>query len=144
MRVSEGYRSALTAVLRSTAAAYGYSLTIASTVATLSETHGRPGVGQLYLFIAGGIGAFAVLEGVLVVAPAGDEAEAGHAFPLAGVLNVIAAGVAFGVAALLAHAIAGGVAWLLTPLAATVAYLALSAGQATAVDLLQRRGHGDH
>lgn len=67
--MTEGYRSALTAVLRSTAAAYGYTLTIAATVATLSETHGKPGVGQLYLLIAGGIGAFTALEGVLVVAP---------------------------------------------------------------------------
>lgn len=141
--MTEGYRSALTAVLRSTAAAYGYTLTVAATVATLSETHGRPGVGQLYLLIAGGIGAFAALEGVLVIAPPEQEAEVSQAFPLAGALNVVAVGAAFGAATLLAHAISGGVAWLIAPFAATGVYLALSAGQATAVDRLQRRGHGD-
>lgn len=143
MGAAEGYRSALSAVLRSTAAAYGYTLAVATTVTTLIHTHGEPGDVQLYLFIAGGIGAFVVLEVLVGLMPRRDDSQISQAFPLAGALNLVAVGAAFGMATLLAHTISGAVAWLVAPFAATGIYLALSAGQATVVGVLRRGRHGD-
>lgn len=76
------YRASMAIVLRSTAAAYGYTLTIATSVATLIANQGPPTMVELYLFIAGGSLAFAGLELALrLVEPAACEVE--HVYPLA-------------------------------------------------------------
>lgn len=127
------YRSALAVVLRNTSAAYGYALTIAMTTQAVVSTHSSPRVLDLWLFLLGGVGGFAVLEAGLLLLPGREGAQVDHAFPLAGVLNLIAASAGFGVGALVAHGLSGGAAWPLAAFAATTVYLALAAGQAAGV-----------
>jgi hypothetical protein len=127
------YRSALAVVLRHTAAAYGYALTIATTTQVLASTHGSPGMLDLWLFLLGGVGAFAVLEAVLQLLPKGAGVEVDHAFPLAGVLNVVATSGGFGTGALAAHLLGGAVAWPVAAFAATTAYLAVASAQAALI-----------
>jgi hypothetical protein len=127
---------ALRTTLRSTAAAYGYALTTASTLGLLTSVHGSPNAGRLFLFVAGGLLGFAVLEGLLLVLPA-PEGSPDDAFPFAGVLNVFSVGAGLGAATGLAHAIGGALAWGVTPLAATTVYLAVVSLQVAAVERLR-------
>lgn len=138
VRVS-AYSSALRRTLRNTAAAYGYTLTIATTIGTLNSTHGRPDAGDLFLFASGGLAAFALLEGVVSLLPSPGEDRPEQAFPLAGALNFVSVGAALGVAVGAAHAVAGAVAWLLAPGAATAVYMGAVALQVTLVDVIRRR-----
>jgi hypothetical protein len=90
------YRAALRITLRRTSAAYGYTLTIATTVAALTTARGKPAAVELFLFVFGGIAAFAALDGCLQAFPVeGDEAPE-HAFPFAGALNFISVTAALG------------------------------------------------
>ena len=127
------YHAALRVTLRQTAAAYGYTLTIATTAAVLTSVHGSPHTGQLFLFVAGGLVAFAALDGVLEASGSDEELSPAAAFPFAGALNFLAVGGALGASVGLAHAVGSDLAWLLAPLAATALYMLLVAGQVTLV-----------
>ena len=67
------YRAALRITLRRTSAAYGYTLTIATTVAALTATRGKPAGVELCLFVFGGIAAFAALDGCLQAFPVEED-----------------------------------------------------------------------
>jgi hypothetical protein len=114
--------------LRSTAAAYGYTLTIATTMATLTSTVGSPATDDLFLLVAGGLLAFALLEAVLLATRPADGRDVQHAFPFAGALNFASVGGALGVAT----------AWLVAPFGATAAYMLLVAAQVAVVHALRR------
>lgn len=131
------YGTALSTTLRATAAAYGYTLSIATTIGLLTATHGSPNSGRLFLFVAGGVAGFAALELALLVIPSNGE-EVQHAIPFAGVANLVSVCAALGAATGLAHAISGTVGWFVTPLGSTIAYLALVAAQVTVVASLRR------
>jgi hypothetical protein len=124
--------------LRSTAAAYGYTLTIATTMATLTSTVGSPATDDLFLLVAGGLLAFALLEAVLLATRPADGRDVQHAFPFAGALNFASVGGALGVATLLARWIDGTTAWLVAPFGATAAYMLLVAAQVAVVHALRR------
>jgi hypothetical protein len=134
----ESYRGALRTTLRSTAAAYGYALTIGTTSAVLTTVRGKPDEADLFLFIAGGLVAFALLEAALLASGDRDDSGPDHAFPFAGALNFLAVAAGLGAASGLAHAVHSAVAWLVAPLAATAVYLLLVAVQVTLVGSLRR------
>jgi hypothetical protein len=100
---------------------------------------GTPDPGRLFLFVAGGLAAFAGLEALLEIAGRSDEEAPQTAFPFAGALNFVAVGGALGASVGLAHAVESGVAWLVVPFAATAAYMLLVAAQVLAVAKLRRR-----
>lgn len=129
--ISPRYARALRQTLRTTAAAYGYTLSTAATITVLSTVHGHAGTGDLFLFVGGGLAAFAVLEMVLVVYRESDEAESesGQQFPFAGALDVFSVPAALGSSIGIAHAVHSDVAWLLAPLAATAVYMLAVAAQ---------------
>lgn len=129
---SSPYRAALNLTLRQTAAAYGYTLTIAATVAVLTSVRGKPGEGELFLFVAGGLTAFVALEAMLLLRPSGD-ARPDAAFPFAGALNFLSVMAALGAATGTAHAVHSPLAWLLAPLASTAVYMLLVAVQVAVV-----------
>jgi hypothetical protein len=133
--------AALREVVRASSAAYGYTLTVATTISTLVSREGSPGTGELFLFAAGGLLAFAALDLALL---ATGENESGEllqaALPLAAALNVLAVGVALGAATLLSRAISGSIAWLACPFAATLLYLVVLAGQLRLVGSMRTRG----
>lgn len=132
------YRVGLGATLRSTSAAYGYTLTVATTAAGLTTVHGAPGTGELFLFAIGGLSGFALLELLLLAAGPAEAEPPGRAFPFVGVLNVLSVTGGLGAASLTTHLIGSPLAWLGSPLAATAAYLMLVAAQVTLVEAVRR------
>lgn len=138
----QDYFPALRTTLRQTAAAYGYTLTIASSSALLTSVRGTPSAWCLFLFAAGGLFGFAVLDFVLEFSrnAAAESPEA--AFPFAGTLNFISVLCALGTADLVAHVFHTAIAWLLAPLLATVVYLALVAVQVALVGERPKRSEG--
>jgi hypothetical protein len=105
-----GYSRALRETLRTTAAAYGYTLGIATTITVLQGVHGKPTTGDLFLFIAGGLAAFACLEAVLLGSSSEDSGDQGQQFPFAGALNIFSAPAALGSSVGIAHGVHSGVA----------------------------------
>ena len=77
------YGGALRTTLQATAAAYGYTLTTATTIAVLVTTHGYPDIAEVALFAAGGLVAFAILEGVVIAMDPDDDPVDGHDRPVA-------------------------------------------------------------
>ena len=135
------FGAALRSTLRATAAAYGYTLTISTSLGLLTSVHGSPHSGRLFLFVAGGVTGFAVLEVATMLLPT-DDSQPQSAFPFAGVLNLLSVCAGLGAAVGLAHAVHDAVGWYVTPLGATVAYLAVVALQITVVSLASRARNG--
>jgi hypothetical protein len=140
--IGRTYSAALQITLRSTAAAYGYTLSTATTLGLLTEISGKPDAGKLFLFALGGILAFTVLEVFLVTLGPSAAKPPEHAFPYAGALNAASVAAALGMAILVAHLVRSSLAWFLAPLATTAVYMLVVAGQVTAVAATQRRGAG--
>jgi hypothetical protein len=137
------YGAALQVTLRNTAAAYGYTLSTAATLGLLTEMSGKPDASRLFLFAAGGVLAFALLEAFLAALGSSAAESPEHAFPFAGALNVASVAAALGVAALIAHFIRSSLAWFLAPLVTTAIYMLVVAGQVSAIAASQRgRGSG--
>ena len=104
------YGAALRVTMRNTAAAYGYTLSTAATIAVLGETAGKPDTGRLFLFAFGGVTAFAA--------------------------SVCAA---LGMATLIAHLVRSPLAWFLAQLGTTAIYMLVVAVEVTVAAALQRR-----
>jgi hypothetical protein len=114
-------RALRTTITRS-ALPYGYTLTVWSSGAVLMHRHGPPGVGDVFLFIAGGGVAFALLA---ALASRVREAPLGASpgrFERAGALNALASGGGVGLVALLAG-IHGHLAWPVGSFTGTLTYL---------------------
>jgi hypothetical protein len=117
------YGGALRTTLQATAAAYGYTLTTASTIAVLVSSHGTPDTLDVALFAFGGLAAFGLLEAAVIVMRPEDEPSPRSPLGFAGALNVAAVSAALAAAAGLAHAVDAEAAWLLAPMASTALYM---------------------
>jgi uncharacterized membrane protein len=123
-------------MVSASAAPYGYTITVWSTGALLIHFRHPPKVWEVFLFVAGAVGAFASLW--LIGRGAIEEARPlgqGAARALAGVLDVFAISLAVGAAALIAM-IPSWVAWPLAAFGATVLYMV-----AGSVQLALAEGH---
>lgn len=123
----EGKRStgALVTVLRGSAVPYGYALTVWATHGVLTNEHGNPDVWDVILFIVGAVAAFTLL-GLIAGRVSSRPLPTGQADLIrAGAIHVLAIGVAFGAATLLAL-IPGAIAWALGSFAATALYLSIA------------------
>ena len=116
-------RRSFATIASASAAPYGYTITIWSSGALLLHYRGAPRVWEVFLFVVGGVAAFAGLSllgrGAIEHSrqiPQGPERV------LAGVLDVFAVGLAVGAACLIAM-IGNPVAWPLASFAATLTYL---------------------
>jgi hypothetical protein len=136
------YGAALQVTLRNTAAAYGYTLSTAATLSLLMEMSGKSDAQRLFLFAAGGILAFALLEGFLAALGPSAAEPPEQAVPFAGALNAASVAAALGMAILVAHFVRSSLAWFLAPLGTTAIYMLVVAAQVTAVAAGQRRGWG--
>lgn len=125
-------RSGVATIVSSSAAPYGYTITVWSSGALLMHTHGPPAVRDVFLFAIGALIGFGVL-GVLASGPLSDvrPIERGSDRVVAGMLDWVAVGASLGAVALLAQ-IHGGVAWPLGSFAATLIFL-VAAGVQLAV-----------
>ena len=121
------YLRALETALHGAGLPYGYAVTVWSTGAMLTNAHGVPSVGRVFLFAAGAAAAY----GLLTFLTRTTEGEAGTQLTRsphlvrAGAIHVAAIGLAIGAAALIAQ-IESGVAWPLGTFAATLLYLGIS------------------
>lgn len=124
------FRHALSAAAAQAAIAYGYTLTIWSTGAVLMDIHGKPRVLDAFLFIAGAVTAFLLVE-LIATRGFGDFESAGSrkATLLTGSLHVVSAGVAVGCATIVGEIFNGDEIWPLAAFAATLAYLMLAGTQ---------------
>jgi hypothetical protein len=116
-------RRAFATMVSSSAAPYGYTLTVWSSGALLMHFRHAPSVWEVFLFLAGAVVAFAVLS-MMGRGPIerADPVSQPSARALAGALDLFAVGVAVGAAALLSM-IPSWVAWPLSSLGATALYL---------------------
>lgn len=122
---------ALTTVLRGSAVPYGYTLTVLSTHAVLTDAHGNPQVPDVLLFVIGAVAAFSLL-GALAERLSPEPLQAGSGEMIwAGAVHAVAIGVAIGAAALLAM-IPGAIAWALGSFAATALYLSIASAEIVA------------
>lgn len=122
------YRAALRAVAGRSAVPYGYTVTLWSSGALLMHARGTPDVGDVFLFVAGAVGAFAVL-GAIVRSTASDVIAPSTAdLVITGTLNVVAVGAAVGAVGLIAL-IATTADWAFASFTATAVYLGGSALQ---------------
>jgi hypothetical protein len=132
-------RRSFATMVSASAAPYGYTITVWSTGALLIHFRHLPQVWEVFLFVAGAVGAFASLwligRGAIVEArPVG----LGAARALAGALDVFATGLAVGAAALIAM-IPSWVAWPFAAFASTALYMVAASLQ---LALAETRGPG--
>ena len=122
-RRSGNLGNALGTLASSSAAPYGYTISIWSSGAVLVHFRGAPNVGDVLLFAAGALAGFTVI-GLLahLRLEAIDEMVSGRERVMAGVLHWFAVGAAIGAVALIAQ-ISSWVAWPLAMFAATTVYL---------------------
>jgi hypothetical protein len=129
---SRRFRNALRQRAGATAVPYGYTALTASTFGVLIDTHGPPTSGAAALFLTGAILGFtlAALPGA-----SDDEASAHEVTPaVTGLASGAAAAAAFGIGALLAHAIDGEISFGAVALAVTAVYLGVGAFAAALID----------
>lgn len=125
------YKSALRLTVASSAAPYGYTLSIWTSGAVLSHARGIPNAGEALLFLAGAVAAYALVGGLafgglseqLVPEPARAVVWGG--------LHFLSVALAIGAASLVAHFVTDPVAWLLGGFLVTGVYLIASAAQLT-------------
>jgi small-conductance mechanosensitive channel len=110
--------------VRDNAAAYGYSVTITATMAVISAELGTPGAAEIFLFVAGAVSAFTVVEAAVSRGfrerLRGEPAEV---VALGSALGFASAGGGVGTAALTAEILGSGWAWPLGSLLATTVFL---------------------
>ena len=116
------YARALRATVRASAAPYGYTVTVWTSGGALIHFHGLPNIGDLFLFMAGAVVAFAAVA-LTSRAFAPDSVGEQSASLLIGAFHVWSVGAALGAVVGLASAISGDLAWLVGAFAATAVYL---------------------
>jgi hypothetical protein len=125
------YKSALRVTVASSAAPYGYTLTIWTSGAVLSHARGIPNAGEALLFLAGAVTAYALIGG-LAFGGLSEQLvpEPGRAAVWGG-LHFVSVALAIGGASLVAHFVTDALAWLLGGFLVTGLYLVASAAQLT-------------
>jgi hypothetical protein len=113
---------ALGAMMSSSAAPYGYTLSVWSAGAVLISARSFPSIGEVFLFAAGALGAFNLLAVVSTRLGATRAMGLGRERVITGALHWFGVGIALGAVALIAQ-IPSWVAWPLGSFAATTLYL---------------------
>jgi hypothetical protein len=117
---------AFATMLESSAAPYGYTISVWSSGALLMHIRGQPSVADVFAFVVGAVAGFAALgaAGRRVIRRA-EPLSPGPSQVWAGSMHWLAVGAAVGTAALIAQ-LPGWTAWPLASAGATVVYLALT------------------
>jgi hypothetical protein len=136
---SGGFASALNTLVSSSAAPYGYTISVWSSGAVLMHFRGPPNVGDVFAFAAGALAGFTLI-GLFVHSRLGtmNEPHSSKDRTLAGVLHWFAIGVTLGAVALIAE-IPSWVAWPLAMFAATTIYLLGASVQLAVVSRMSAR-----
>ncbi len=125
-------------MVSSSAAPYGYTITVWSSGALLMHYRHAPSVWEVFLFVAGAVAAFACLWLVGRGAIEGAQPfSQGSARVLAGALDIFAVGLAVGAATLIAM-IPAWIAWPMASFVATTLYLVTASVQLAAAQRRER------
>jgi hypothetical protein len=133
------YREHLQAVVASSAAPYGYSLSIWTSGAVTTHAGGIPTAAEALLFLVGAVGGFASI-GALAHGSATKilRVPPEPTVRLWGGFHLPSVGLAIAGSSLVAAIVSGAVVWFLVGLSATSIYLLVIAAQFTAADSKRR------
>lgn len=135
--------------LRSTtgreATTFGFSILVTVTFGVLQTMAGAPNIPQIFLYAAGSVLSFTVLEGIL--SKGFRQSMPQHptiTLALGTSLNMLSVLAGMGVAVLIAQWLAGNWLWVIAPFAAAITYLLMeSIESALAERILLATGHPD-
>jgi hypothetical protein len=130
------YRNHLKTAVATSAAPYGYTLTVWTSGAVTTHSRGIPTAWEALLFLAGAVCGFGLIAALAYGRPsevfrASREQEGVR---LWGGFHLVSVGLAIGAAALVTALVKDPVAWLIVGFVATLVYLAVIAGQFTLAD----------
>lgn len=135
----KGYRAHLQSAVAASAAPYGYTLTIWTSGAVVTHTHGIPTAWQALLFLLGAVMGFGITAAVAYGRPTEIFASRQHGFVrLWGAFHLLSVGLAIAGVALVVEIVDNTVVWLLVGLVATTIYLMTIAAQFTLADTAGR------
>ena len=129
------YRSHLKTAVATSAAPYGYTLTIWTSGAVTTHSRGIPTAWEALLFLAGAVLGFGVTAALAYGRPSEILASREHgSVRLWGGFHLVSVGLAIGGAALVTATVKDPVAWMIVGFVATLVYLVVIAGQFTLAD----------
>lgn len=133
------YRTHLKNVVATSAAPYGYTLTIWTSGAVATHRHGIPSTSEALLFLLGAVLGFALTAALAHGSPVATFAADRDRRPvrLWGGFHLISVGGAIGIAAAAADLLGNPLVWLFVGFLSTTVYLTLTAAQFT---LAERKG----
>lgn len=133
------YRTHLQSAVATSAAPYGYTLTIWTSGAVTTHSQGIPTAWEALLFVAGAVIGFALTAAAAYGRPGQIFASRQHgSVRLWGGFHFVSVGLAIAGAALITGLVKNSVAWLLVGFAATSIYLIVIAGQFAIADARER------
>ncbi|HEY1237288.1 MAG TPA: hypothetical protein VGE91_03070 [Solirubrobacterales bacterium] len=133
------YRSHLQSAVATSAAPYGYTLTIWTSGAVTTHSRGIPTAWEALLFLAGAVVGFAVTAALAYGSPSEILAPREHgSVRLWGGFHVASVGLAIATAALVTALVKGPIDWLIVGFTATLVYLLVIAAQFTLADARAR------
>lgn len=139
MSPRETLHAALGTIVVASAAPYGYTISIWSTGAVVSRSHGAPRVAEVFAFLVGAVAGFGVMGMLARGALTGSQSlENAPDRVLAGALHWLAVGTAVGASALIAQ-IHGWEVWALGSFAATSIYILGSSAELALVSARHER-----
>lgn len=127
-RFGEHYVRGLGMATRNNGLAYGYSVTATASFAVLDRTDAPASVARIFLFVVGNGIAYAIVTALVTEGfRRRVEREPPVVLSLAMAFAVVSTSAGVGVAALVGWGMGGWASWLIGPLLATWAYLAVAA-----------------
>jgi len=135
MDEGRSYRRHLRNAVATSAAPYGYTLTIWTSGAVTTHARGIPTAWEALLFLGGAVLGFAAAAALAYGRPSQVFATREHgSVRLWGGFHLVSVGLAIGAAALVTALIHDPVAWMVVGFAATLVYLLVIAAQFTLAD----------
>jgi hypothetical protein len=137
--VRRRYLVSLRSAVASSAAPYGYTLTIWTSGAIISNTHGLPGSIDALLFMLGAVAAFGLTAWLAFGGFRRRVTQRPRANAIWSSFHIVSIGLAIGAASLESHFLKGWTAWPIGGFSATLIYLVVVAGKLTLGEALTRR-----
>jgi hypothetical protein len=129
------YRNHLQTAVATSAAPYGYTLTIWTSGAVTTHSRGIPTAWEALIFLAGAVLGFAVTAALAYGRPSEILAPREHgSVRLWGGFHLVSVGLAIGAAALVTALVKNPIDWLIVGFIATLVYLVVIAAQFTLAD----------
>ncbi len=130
------YRAHLKSAVATSAAPYGYTLTVWTSGAVTTHARGVPTAGEALLLLAGAVLGFGVTAALAYGRPSEVLASREHgSVRLWGGFHLVSVGLAIGATALVTAIIKSPVVWFAVGFAATLVYLVVIAAQFTFADV---------